>query len=132
MGNKDEDFNFKIKLTGTLDKHEITYAKQNIHNEIIQGVVESDEFEFTLRHGETIFFDGLLTNTKFTITEDKHISYKTTVEGADYNDLLTVARANGVIGENAEVVFTNTSESVVPTEIRLPSATACVGVIILM
>ena len=84
--DKGIDFDFTVTLTDT-----------TIDGTFGEMTFESGVAEFSLKHGESKTADGLPVNIGYTVTEADNDAY--TTERTD---------ANGIVGEQSEVQFTNT------------------------
>ena len=119
FGNKSKDFRFKLILSGDYDKHDITWKKGEE-----TGEVSSNEFEFTLSHGDTMTFEGITTLVKYDVVEldSNKQGYFTKASGSDKTSIDPLdleVHATGTLKEDTSITFTNDSSGAVPTEIRL-------------
>ena len=103
MGDKSKPFTFTANLKG----ENITYMKVN-DNGVFERGEATEEFTFTLGHGERIHFENLTFGEEYSIVEEELVDYEQTSENA-----------SGV-QEGQTASFVNTKSSTVPTRVTAP------------
>lgn len=111
--NKNDDFTFKVTITGIDGTYSTNVAGKTITN--------GTETEFTLRHGETFVVKNLPENASYTVVETDKKGYQKTEVSVNKEANQTSDTAEGTIrmdGENT-VDYTNTKTVPSPTGIAL-------------
>lgn len=132
LGNKQEEFEFTLNLDGDWDKSKITYEKINSNGEKETGEVNNSEFTFTLSHNDTIKFNGIVCGTEYTIIENTGGNYNTRIQSNLIEDTISGKQISNTLTESEEIIFTNTLNSVVPTEIRYKNNVITISILLSM
>jgi len=105
-GEKDKDFSFILNLGQGWNEHEITYTKTSFSGLTTNGVVDSNPYNFTLKHNETIKFDGLIKGLEYDVVDVKEDRYESSAkDGVSKNDGLHVS---GTLDDDKSIKYTNT------------------------
>ena len=108
MGSRTKQFQFQLKLTvpsGQVLPAELEYTKGD-ETKTMQLKSDSDVYEFTLAHEETIVIKGIPSQSTYTVTE---------VDGASNGYTVTQTNATGTMKADTVVSFVNTKNGSVPT-----------------
>lgn len=122
QGDKNKDFDFAVTIKGT-DGEAYKYAtvKDGTTTPNENMAASGTAISVSLKNGESVIFYGLSSEDKFTVTEkDYHgIGYKTSYKiGDDTSPTEGSSIAEKAIGtSDTTVTFTNTKETIVPTDV---------------
>lgn len=122
QGNKNKDFDFTVTIKGA-DGEAYKYATvkggTTTPNEI--KAASGTAISVRLKNGESVIFYGLSSEDKFTVTEADYRSdgYKTSYKiGGDTSSIEGRSIAEEAIGaSDTTVIFTNTKDATVPTDV---------------
>lgn len=122
QGDKNKDFDFTVKIKGA-DGEAYKYATvkggTTTPNKI--NAESGTAISVSLKNGESVIFYGLSSEDKFTVTETDYRSdgYKTSYKiGDDASSTEGNSIAENAIGNSdTTVIFTNTKDATVPTDV---------------
>lgn len=122
QGDKNKDFDFTVTIKGA-DGEAYKYATvkggTSTPNEI--KAASGTAISVRLKNGESVIFYGLSSEDKFTVTEADYRSdgYKTSYKiGGDTSSIEGRSIAEEAIGaSDTTVIFTNTKDATVPTDV---------------
>lgn len=122
QGDKNKDFDFTVTIKGA-DGEAYKYATvkggTTTPNEI--KAASGTAISVRLKNGESVIFYGLSSEDKFTVTEADYRSdgYKTSYKiGGDTSSIAGRSIAEEAIGaSDTTVIFTNTKDATVPTDV---------------
>ena len=117
MGSRDRQFAFELVLTGS-SGHAVSFTKTDASGNRITGPVQltNGKYGFSLAHGESIVFEGIMCGSGYSITETDAEEAGYTVEYA--------GQTSGTVESDISINVVNTRESVVATGFELPGGRA--------
>lgn len=122
QGDKNKDFDFTVTIKG-VDGETYKYAtvKGGTTTPNENNAVSGTAISVSLKNGESVIFYGLSSEDKFTVTEKDYGSdgYKTSYKiGNDTSSTEGNSIAEEAIGtSDTTVIFTNTKDATVPTDV---------------
>lgn len=123
QGDKNKDFDFTVTIKGA-DGEAYKYATVKDDSTTTPNEIKAESgtaISVSLKNGESVIFYGLSSEDKFTVTERNYHSdgYKTSYKiGDDTSSIEGNSIAKEAIGtSDTTVIFTNTKDATVPTDV---------------
>lgn len=120
QGDKNKDFDFTVTIKGA-DGEDYKYATVKDGTTTPNEIKSGTAINVSLKNGESVIFYGLSSEDKFTVTEKDYSSdgYKTSYKiGDETSSTEGNSIAEKAIGAfNTMVIFTNTKDATVPTDV---------------
>ena len=129
MASRDKQFGFTLSLEGQYYDHIITYTKTTASGTTTGTVYDPEtqsgnpeptlNYNFTLSHGDSITFDGIVRSVEYDIaeTDSNKDSYTTTAQSsqAEIETISHIVHAKGTLTDAVTAAYTNSRGAAVPT-----------------
>ena len=132
MGSREKQFSFELSLSGSEDRT-VSFTRKDASGSISKGTAQfsGGKYGFTLAHGESIVFGGIVSGSRFALAE-------TGAREAGYTAAWS-GETSGTVDRDISLSVVNTRESVVATGLlsgsgraEFAASSAAIGAVMLV